>query len=148
MDADDPGGGGPCRAAAWADVDEKVCKRCERSLGAIMFAPKQWSKRVPCCSDCAFELRVLGDGDDRDEARGENAPEAADEDEGARCTRQLEYYFSPRNWAKDDFLRGLADDRGSVALGVRETLQLRFNMTLYESMRAIFVSRSRELVQR
>ena len=31
---------------------------------------------------------------------------------------------------------------------VRETLQLRFNMTLYESMRASFVSRSRELVQR
>ena len=30
----------------------------------------------------------------------------------------------------------------------RKPLQLRFNMTLYESMRATFVSRSRELVQR
>ena len=30
----------------------------------------------------------------------------------------------------------------------RKPLQLRFNMTLYESMRAMFVSRSRELVQR
>ena len=29
-----------------------------------------------------------------------------------------------------------------------EPLQLHFNMTLYESMRAIYVSRSRELVQR
>ena len=30
----------------------------------------------------------------------------------------------------------------------KKPLQLRFNMTLYESMRAMFVSRSRELVQR
>ena len=36
-----------------------------------------------------------------------------------------------------------------AASRVQETsLQLHFNMTLYESMRAIFVSRSRELVQR
>ena len=109
---------GRCRAAAWADVHEKVCKRCDRSLGAIMYAPKQWSKVRPCCSECALALRMDGGGDDGDERRGggddENAAEA--EDEGARATRQLEYYFSDRNWRKDDYLRTLADDDGSVEL--------------------------------
>ena len=41
-----------------------------------------------------------------------------------------------------------ADREDDVAPVSRKPLQLLFNMTLYESMRAIFVSRSRELVQR
>ena len=45
--------------------------------------------------------------------------------------------------------RGLgAEERPRVAPVSKKPLQLRFNVTLYESMRAIFVSRSRELVQR
>ena len=40
------------------------------------------------------------------------------------------------------------DALGELLAVSRKPLQLRFNMTLYESMRANFVSRSRELVQR
>ena len=52
--------------------------------------------------------------------------------------------------AGDAVARALNDDRGLFPSPPvsRKPLQLHFNMTLYESMRAMFVSRSRELVQR
>ena len=129
-----------CKAAAWADESERPCKQCKRSLSAIMYTPKQWTKAAPCCIDCAFELRMAGldDGADGGAERVvattahraakaaklaapaarpavyEEAPE--EEDPCVVATRQLEYYFSPKNWAKDEFLRNLADDEGFVAV--------------------------------
>ena len=35
---------------------------------------------------------------------------------GVGVRQQLEYYFSPRNWGQDAFLKSLADEDGSVAL--------------------------------
>ena len=118
-----------CKAAAWADESERTCKRCARSLSAIMYTPKQWTKATPCCIDCSFELRMAGEGAElREDAEAEADAEAAaggraaSEGEPAEAdpcdvaARQLEYYFLPKNWAKDDFLRKLADDDGSVAV--------------------------------
>ena len=55
-----------CKAAAWADESERPCKQCQRSLSAIMYTPKQWTKAAPCCIDCAFELRMAGLDDGAD----------------------------------------------------------------------------------
>jgi transcriptional regulator with AAA-type ATPase domain len=54
-------------------------------------------------------------------------------------------FHGPPGTGKTLLARQLADACSAVS---RKPLQLRFNMTLYESMRATFVSRSRELVQR
>ena len=73
-----------------------------------MFVEKQWKKPRPTCVDCAAKLSA------------QNAPprpKPPPPSDGAVSVRQqLEYYFSPRNWAQDAFLKSLADEDGSVAL--------------------------------
>ena len=78
---------------------------------------------------------------------GETAPFATDADIDADLQAVLDARdadpVSPEAAARDD-----AVFMNAFLPVSRKPLQFHFNMTLYESMRATFVSRSRELVQR
>ena len=71
--------------------------------------------------------------------------------DGSDAARKNDFSNAPAEVTTDEAVRSLLRahlDRFASRSVSRKPLQLRFNMTLYESMRAIFVSRSRELVQR
>ena len=104
---------GPAAAApaAAAPADEpgtqKTCKHCGQARSQSMFVEKQWKKPRPTCVDCAAKLS----------AQNEPTRTKPPPSDGAVSVRQqLEYYFSPRNWGQDAFLKSLADEDGSVAL--------------------------------
>ena len=106
--------GGPAAAptvsAAPADEPgtQKTCKHCGQARSQSMFVEKQWKKPRPTCVDCAAKLSA------QNEPTRTKQPPPSD---GAVSVRQqLEYYFSPRNWGQDAFLKSLADEDGSVAL--------------------------------
>ena len=104
---------GPAAAApaAAAPADEpgtqKTCKHCGQARSQSMFVEKQWKKPRPTCVDCAAKLS----------AQNEPTRTKPPPSDGAVSVRQqLEYYFSPRNWGQDAFLKSLADEDGAVAL--------------------------------
>ena len=100
----------PTVSAAPADAPgtQKTCKHCGQALSQSMFVEKQWKKPRPTCVDCAAKLSA------QNEPTRTKQPPPSD---GAVSVRQqLEYYFSPRNWGQDAFLKSLADEDGSVAL--------------------------------
>lgn len=95
---------GPAGTAPPAPPDDgaqKTCKHCGQLLPAISYVAKQRLKARPTCIECAARLSA------------QNPPKTASPD-GVR--KQLDYYFSPKNWGQDAFLKSLADDEGSVAL--------------------------------
>jgi hypothetical protein len=73
-----------------------------------MFVEKQWKKPRPTCVDCAAKLSAQNEP-----TRTKQPPPPGG---GVSVRQQLEYYFSPRNWGQDAFLKSLADEDGSVAL--------------------------------
>ena len=86
---------------------QKRCKHCGQARPRSMFVGKQWKKPRPTCVDCAAKLS----------AQNEPTRTKPPPSDGAVSVRQqLEYYFSPRNWGQDAFLKSLADEDGSVAL--------------------------------
>ena len=100
----------PTVSAAPADAPgtQKTCKHCGQARSQSMFVEKQWKKPRPTCVDCAAKLSA------QNEPTRTKQPPPSD---GAVSVRQqLEYYFSPRNWGQDAFLKSLADEDGSVAL--------------------------------
>ena len=99
----------PTVSAAPADAPgtQKTCKHCGQARSQSMFVEKQWKKPRPTCVDCAAKLS----------AQNEPTRTKPPPSDGAVSVRQqLEYYFSPRNWGQDAFLKSLADEDGSVAL--------------------------------
>ena len=104
---------GPAAAApaAAAPADEpgtqKTCKHCGQARSQSMFVEKQWKKPRPTCVDCAAKLSAQNEPT-------RTKPPPSDGAVGVR--QQLEYYFSPRNWGQDAFLKSLADEDGAVAL--------------------------------
>ena len=87
---------------------QKRCKHCGQARPRSMFVGKQWKKPRPTCVDCAAKLSA------QNEPTRTKQPPPSD---GAVSVRQqLEYYFSPRNWGQDAFLKSLADEDGAVAL--------------------------------
>ena len=99
----------PTVSAAPADEPgtQKTCKHCGQARSQSMFVEKQWKKPRPTCVDCAAKLS----------AQNEPTRTKPPPSDGAVSVRQqLEYYFSPRNWGQDAFLKSLADEDGSVAL--------------------------------
>ena len=99
----------PTPAAAPADEPgtQKTCKHCGQARSQSMFVEKQWKKPRPTCVDCAAKLSAQNEPT-------RTKPPPSDGAVGVR--QQLEYYFSPRNWGQDAFLKSLADEDGSVAL--------------------------------
>ena len=100
----------PTVSAAPADAPgtQKTCKHCGQARSQSMFVEKQWKKPRPTCVDCAAKLSA------QNEPTRTKQPPPSD---GAVSVRQqLEYYFSPRNWGQDAFLKSLADEDGAVAL--------------------------------
>ena len=104
----------PTAAAAPADAapadspgTQKTCKHCGQARSQSMFVEKQWKKPRPTCVDCAAKLSA------QNEPTRTKPPPS---DGGVSVRQQLEYYFSPRNWGQDAFLKSLADEDGSVAL--------------------------------
>ena len=99
---------GPAAAApAEAPGTQKTCKHCGQARSQSMFVEKQWKKPRPTCVDCAAKLS----------AQNEPTRTKPPPFDGAVSVRQqLEYYFSPRNWGQDAFLKSLADEDGAVAL--------------------------------
>ena len=99
-------------AAAPAPADEpgtqKTCKHCGQARSQSMFVEKQWKKPRPTCVDCAAKLSAQNEP-----TRTKPPPSSGG---GVSVRQQLEYYFSPRNWGQDAFLKSLADEDGSVAL--------------------------------
>ena len=94
-------------APAEAPGTQKTCKHCGQARSQSMFVEKQWKKPRPTCVDCAAKLS----------AQNEPTRTKPPPSDGAVSVRQqLEYYFSPRNWGQDAFLKSLADEDGSVAL--------------------------------
>ena len=106
--------GGPAAAptAAAAPVDapgtQKTCKHCGQARSQSMFVEKQWKKPRPTCVDCAAKLSAQNEP-----TRTKQPPPPGG---GVSVRQQLEYYFSPRNWGQDAFLKSLADEDGAVAL--------------------------------
>ena len=99
----------PTVSAAPADEPgtQKTCKHCGQARSQSMFVEKQWKKPRPTCVDCAAKLS----------AQNEPTRTKPPPSDGAVSVRQqLEYYFSPRNWGQDAFLKSLADEDGAVAL--------------------------------
>ena len=99
----------PTVSAAPADAPgtQKTCKHCGQARSQSMFVEKQWKKPRPTCVDCAAKLS----------AQNEPTRTKPPPSDGAVSVRQqLEYYFSPRNWGQDAFLKSLADEDGAVAL--------------------------------
>ncbi|MEM7516475.1 MAG: hypothetical protein AAF368_06090, partial [Planctomycetota bacterium] len=70
--------------------ETKACKRCGVVLPRATFAPQQWPRPQPTCSACAEQARA--------------------------AQKQLEFYFGDKNWPKDAYLQGLADERGLVSV--------------------------------
>ena len=105
--------GGPAAAstASAAPTDapgtQKTCKHCGQARSQSMFVEKQWKKPRPTCVDCAAKLSAQNEP-----TRTKQPPPSS----GVSVRQQLEYYFSPRNWGQDAFLKSLADEDGSVAL--------------------------------
>ena len=99
----------PTVSAAPADAPgtQKTCKHCGQARSQSMFVEKQWKKPRPTCVDCAAKLSAQNEPT-------RTKPPPSDGAVGVR--QQLEYYFSPRNWGQDAFLKSLADEDGSVAL--------------------------------
>ncbi|CAH0370482.1 unnamed protein product [Pelagomonas calceolata] len=99
----------PTPAAAPADEPgtQKTCKHCGQARSQSMFVEKQWKKPRPTCVDCAAKLSA------QNEPTRTKPPPS---DGGVSVRQQLEYYFSPRNWGQDAFLKSLADEDGAVAL--------------------------------
>ena len=99
----------PTVSAAPADEPgtQKTCKHCGQARSQSMFVEKQWKKPRPTCVDCAAKLSAQNEPT-------RTKPPPSDGAVGVR--QQLEYYFSPRNWGQDAFLKSLADEDGSVAL--------------------------------
>ena len=104
----------PTAAAAPADAapaeapgTQKTCKHCGQARSQSMFVEKQWKKPRPTCVDCAAKLSAQNEPT-------RTKPPPSDGAVGVR--QQLEYYFSPRNWGQDAFLKSLADEDGAVAL--------------------------------
>ena len=94
-------------APADAPGTQKTCKHCGQARSQSLFVEKQWKKPRPTCVDCAAKLS----------AQNEPTRTKPPPSDGAVSVRQqLEYYFSPRNWGQDAFLKSLADEDGSVAL--------------------------------
>ena len=105
----------PTAAAAPADAapaeapgTQKTCKHCGQARSQSMFVEKQWKKPRPTCVDCAAKLSAQNEP-----TRTKQPPPPGG---GVSVRQQLEYYFSPRNWGQDAFLKSLADEDGSVAL--------------------------------
>ena len=104
---------GPAAAAtvSAAPADEpgtqKTCKHCGQARSQSMFVEKQWKKPRPTCVDCAAKLSAQNEP-----TRTKPLPS----DGAVSVRQQLEYYFSPRNWGQDAFLKSLADEDGAVAL--------------------------------
>ena len=94
-------------APADAPGTQKTCKHCGQARSQSMFVEKQWKKPRPTCVDCAAKLSA------QNEPTRTKPPPS---DGGVSVRQQLEYYFSPRNWGQDAFLKSLADEDGSVAL--------------------------------
>ena len=98
--------------AAAAPTDEpgtqKTCKHCGQARSQSMFVEKQWKKPRPTCVDCAAKLSAQNEP-----TRTKPPPPPGG---GVGVRQQLEYYFSPRNWGQDAFLKSLADEDGAVAL--------------------------------
>ena len=105
--------GGPAAAStasaapAEAPGTQKTCKHCGQARSQSMFVEKQWKKPRPTCVDCAAKLSAQNEP-----TRTKQPPPSS----GVSVRQQLEYYFSPRNWGQDAFLKSLADEDGSVAL--------------------------------
>ena len=99
----------PTVSAAPADEPgtQKTCKHCGQARSQSMFVEKQWKKPRPTCVDCAAKLSAQNEPT-------RTKPPPSDGAVGVR--QQLEYYFSPRNWGQDAFLKSLADEDGAVAL--------------------------------
>ena len=106
--------GGPAAAstASAAPTDapgtQKTCKHCGQARSQSMFVEKQWKKPRPTCVDCAAKLSAQNEP-----TRTKQPPPPGG---GVSVRQQLEYYFSPRNWGQDAFLKSLADEDGAVAL--------------------------------
>ena len=105
----------PTAAAAPADAapadapgTQKTCKHCGQARSQSMFVEKQWKKPRPTCVDCAAKLSAQNEP-----TRTKQPPPPGG---GVSVRQQLEYYFSPRNWGQDAFLKSLADEDGAVAL--------------------------------
>ena len=100
----------PTAAAAPADAPgtQKTCKHCGQARSQSLFVEKQWKKPRPTCVDCAAKLSAQNEP-----TRTKQPPPPGG---GVSVRQQLEYYFSPRNWGQDAFLKSLADEDGSVAL--------------------------------
>ena len=94
-------------APAEAPGTQKTCKHCGQARSQSMFVEKQWKKPRPTCVDCAAKLSAQNEPT-------RTKPPPSDGAVGVR--QQLEYYFSPRNWGQDAFLKSLADEDGAVAL--------------------------------
>ena len=98
--------------AAAAPTDEpgtqRTCKHCGQARSQSIFVEKQWKKPRPTCVDCAAKLSAQNEP-----TRTKQPPPPGG---GVGVRQQLEYYFSPRNWGQDAFLKSLADEDGSVAL--------------------------------
>ena len=95
-------------APADAPGTQKTCKHCGQARSQSMFVEKQWKKPRPTCVDCAAKLSAQNEP-----TRTKQPPPPGG---GVSVRQQLEYYFSPRNWGQDAFLKSLADEDGSVAL--------------------------------
>ena len=87
---------------------QKTCKHCGQARSQSMFVEKQWKKPRPTCVDCAAKLSAQNEP-----TRTKQPPPPGG---GVSVRQQLEYYFSPRNWGQDAFLKSLADEDGAVAL--------------------------------
>ena len=88
---------GPTAAApAEAPGTQKTCKHCGQARSQSMFVEKQWKKPRPTCVDCAAKLSAQNEPT-------RTKPPPSDGAVGVR--QQLEYYFSPRNWDQDAFLK-------------------------------------------
>ena len=103
-----PAAAAPAAAPADAPGTQKTCKHCGQARSQSMFVEKQWKKPRPTCVDCAAKLSAQNEP-----TRTKQPPPPGG---GVSVRQQLEYYFSPRNWGQDAFLKSLADEDGSVAL--------------------------------
>lgn len=103
---------GPAVTAAPApapdDGAQKTCKHCGQLLPASSYVAKQRLKARPTCIECAARLSAQPPPKRPPRTDFSTSPD------GVR--KQLDYYFSPKNWGQDAFLKSLADDEGSVAL--------------------------------
>ena len=104
-----PAAAAPADAAPADDEPgtQKTCKHCGQARSQSMFVEKQWKKPRPTCVDCAAKLSAQNEP-----TRTKPLPS----DGAVSVRQQLEYYFSPRNWGQDAFLKSLADEDGAVAL--------------------------------